>query len=196
MVSEYGPWYFCEICRRQCHYEFNTVFQKSCIVFCAKPKEVYPIKLISLRQISVSIVLKYINNSVSINKQDQGVDDCHTFFFFYRKYLNLLYRSIGAMIHVHQPLSPDGVHPQKSSSLRLLVLCLVRPDLFVIYYCLFIFSKDSFVSVAPLTNATRAFSTCWFVRPLQFVVRRKLNKSLACVSSTQLLSLSRWKLSE
>ena len=34
-------------------------------VFFAKPKEVDPIKLISLRQISVSIALKYIiNNSV------------------------------------------------------------------------------------------------------------------------------------
>ena len=40
-------------------------FEKSCIVFSAKPKEVDPIKPISLRQISVSIALKYIiNNSV------------------------------------------------------------------------------------------------------------------------------------
>ena len=39
---------------------------------------------------------------------------------------------------IHQPLSPDRVHPQISSSLRLLVLRLVRPDLFVRYYCLFI----------------------------------------------------------
>ena len=45
---------------RQCLYEFNRVFWKSCIVFCAKPKEVDPIKLISLRQTSVSIALKYI----------------------------------------------------------------------------------------------------------------------------------------
>ena len=30
---------------------------------------------------------------------------------------------------IHQPLSPDGVHPQINSSLRLLGLCLVRPDL-------------------------------------------------------------------
>ena len=34
---------------------------------------------------------------------------------------------------MHQPFSPDGVHPQISSSLRLIVLA--------IYYCLFIFSK-------------------------------------------------------
>ena len=34
-------------------------------VFCAKPKEIDPIKLIFLRQIRVSITLKYmINNSV------------------------------------------------------------------------------------------------------------------------------------
>ena len=37
--------HFCGIGRRQCHYEFNMVFRKSCNVFCAKPKEVDPIKL-------------------------------------------------------------------------------------------------------------------------------------------------------
>ena len=58
---------------------------------------------------------------------------------------------------IHQPLSPDGVHPQITSSLRLLVFCLVRPDLFVIYYCLFIISKNSLLSLTPLTNATPAF---------------------------------------
>ena len=57
--------YFCGICQRQCHFEFNTVFWKSCIIFCAKPNEVDPNKLISLRQVSLSIALKYIiNNSV------------------------------------------------------------------------------------------------------------------------------------
>ena len=42
-------------------------FENHVSYFCAKPKEVRvdPIKLISLRQISVSIALKYIiNNSV------------------------------------------------------------------------------------------------------------------------------------
>ena len=43
---------------------------------------------------------------------------------------------------IHQPLSPDGVHPQIISSLRLLVLCLFRPEWFVINYCLFIFFKE------------------------------------------------------
>ena len=56
-------------------------------------------------------------------------------------------------------LSPDGVHPQISSSLGLLVLCLVRPDLFIIHY--FFFPKNLFLSSAPLTNATPAFSTLW-----------------------------------
>ena len=51
--------------------------------------------------------------------------------------LTTLYRSIGAMIH--QSLSPDRVHPQISPSLRLLVRCLVRQDLFVIYYSLVIY---------------------------------------------------------
>ena len=64
---------------------------------------------------------------------------------------------IVAMIQQH--LSPDAVHPQISSSLRFLVLCLVRPDLFLINCCLFIFSKNSFLSLDPLTNATPAFST-------------------------------------
>ena len=62
---------------------------------------------------------------------------------------------------IHQPLSPDGVHPEISSSPRLLVLSFVRPDLLVINYCLFICSKNSFLSLAPLTIATPAFSTLW-----------------------------------
>ena len=59
---------------------------------------------------------------------------------------------------IHQPLSPDGVRPQISSSLRLFVLCTVRQDMFVIHYCFFFWSKNSFLSLAPLTNATPAFS--------------------------------------
>ena len=55
-------------------------------------------------------------------------------------FIVVLYRSTDAMIH--QPLSPDRVHPQISSFLTLLVLCLIRPDLFVIYYNLFIFLKE------------------------------------------------------
>ena len=35
---------FCGICRRQGHYEFQKVFQKSFEVFCAKAKKVNPIK--------------------------------------------------------------------------------------------------------------------------------------------------------
>ena len=54
---------FVAFVERQCHYDFNTVFWKSCIVFCAKPKEVDSIKRISLRQTSVSIALKYIFNN-------------------------------------------------------------------------------------------------------------------------------------
>ena len=39
-------------------------FEKSCIGFCAKPKEIDPIELIPLQQISGPIALKYrINNS-------------------------------------------------------------------------------------------------------------------------------------
>ena len=64
--------------------------------------------------------------------------------------------NVGAMINQH--LSPDGIYPQISSSLKLLVLCLVRRDYFVIYQCLFNFSENSFLSLCPLTNATQAFS--------------------------------------
>ena len=64
-INLFESHYNCGICRRQCHYEFNTVFWKSCVVICAKPRKVDPITLISLRQISLWIALKYIiNNSV------------------------------------------------------------------------------------------------------------------------------------
>ena len=59
------------------------------------------------------------------NKQNQGVDDCNTF-YFHRKYLLPLYRSIGAMIL-------DRVHPKISLSRTLLVICLVRLNLFIIH---------------------------------------------------------------
>ena len=52
---------------------------------------------------------------------------------------------------------------QINLSLRLLVLCLFRPDLIVTHYRLFLFSKNSFLSLAPLTNVTPAFSTLWFL---------------------------------
>ena len=55
---------------------------------------------------------------------------------------------------IHQPLSPDGVHPQISSSLRLLGL--VRPDLFVINYFLFVFFKELISFIGYLDNATHA----------------------------------------
>ena len=55
------------------HYEFNTVFRKSCIVFCAKPKEVDPIKLIShYDKKSVSITLKYIINNSVLKQTESG----------------------------------------------------------------------------------------------------------------------------
>ena len=76
---------------------------------------------------------------------------------------------------IHQSLSPNGVHLQISSSMRLLVLCLVRPDLFVIYYCLLIFSKNSFLSLAPLTNATLA---CQSVSRVSVVVRKSVGLAI------------------
>ena len=71
-----------------------------------------------------------------------------TFSFFIE---NTYSHYIGAMIH--QPSLPDAVHPQIRSSMRFLVLYLVRPNLFIRNYCLFLFSKNSFLSLAPFTNA-------------------------------------------
>ena len=60
-------------------------------------------------------------------------------------------------------LPPDGVHPQISSFLRVLVLCLIYPDLFVKHYCLCICPENSLLSLTRLTNATPAFSTFLFL---------------------------------
>ena len=58
------------------------------------------------------------------------------------------------------------VIPQISSSLRLLVLCLFACTCSsYISDCLF-FSKNLFLSSAPLTNATPAFSMLWFFKLL------------------------------
>ena len=66
---------------RQCHYEFNTVFWKSCIVFCSKPKEVDPPKIISLQQKSVSIALTYIINNCVLKLTESGHQWLRHFFF-------------------------------------------------------------------------------------------------------------------
>ena len=84
---------------------------------------------------------------------------------------------------IHQPLSPDGVRLQISSSLRLLVLCHVCPYLFVIYYCLFIFSKNSFLSLAPSTNATPAFSTLWLSNSILLQTEPRKNFNIYFVES-------------
>ena len=49
-------------------------------------------------------------------------------------------RSIGAVTHTIF-LLPDHVHPKTSPSPSLLVLWLLCPDFFVIYYCLLFFPK-------------------------------------------------------
>ena len=55
-------------------------------------------------------------------------------------------------------LPPDRGHPKASSFLRLLVLCLVGTCSKRITV-LFIFSKNTLLSLAPFTNAPPAFST-------------------------------------
>ena len=96
-------YYFYGICQRQCHYEFITVFWKSWIVFCAKPKEVDPIKLISLWQISVSIALKYIINNKIRKETETRHRWLQHFLLSLKISVTTIYRSIGAMIH--QPLA-------------------------------------------------------------------------------------------
>ena len=71
-------------------------------------------------------------------------------------------------------LSPDWVRPQINLSLRLLVLCLFHLDLLVTHYCLFIFSMNSFLSLAPSTNATPAFSTLLFFWTLSQMINFRL----------------------
>ena len=83
---------------------------------------------------------------------------------------------------IHQSLSPHGVHPQISSSLRLLDLCLVRSDLFVIYYCLFILLRThSFID--PLdkchTSVFNALIFCFCLGRLRPLTCRKLANSIA-----------------
>ena len=68
-------------------------------------------------------------------------------------------------------LSPDGVHAHISLSLRLLVLCLVGPALFLIYITVYFFKELISFIQAPLTNATPAFSTLWY--HLVFHFKRK-----------------------
>ena len=141
-----------------------SILWKSCIVFCAKPKEVDPIELISLRQMSASVALKYIINNGVLKYTESGSSMIATPFFdknIYNRYIVRLAQWYTKL------LSPDGVHPQINSSLWLLVLYLVRPDLFVIHYCLFIFTKNSFLSLALMRNATPAFTTLWLSKALE-----------------------------
>ena len=80
---------------------------------------------------------------------------------------------------IHQPLSPDEVHSQISSSLRLLVLCLIP-------------SKNSYRSSASLTNATLVFSTLWLKTHPDFAIvyfvgrREQLNQATSYIDASYL----------
>ena len=74
--------YFYDICQRQCHYEFNMAFCKSCIVFCAKPKEVDPTKLIfSMTNNCFDCTQIYNLHQLLRYEQNQGIVDWNAFFF-------------------------------------------------------------------------------------------------------------------
>ena len=104
-----------------------------------------------------------------------------TFSFFIESIYNCyLYCFMGAIIH--QPLSHNGFHPQISLSLRLLVLCHVLPDLFVVYYCLLIFLKNTFLSLVPLTNATPAFLRFdFFFKIMRTPWKKQKNTKINCL---------------
>ena len=157
--------HFCGICRRQCHYEFNRSFPKSCIVFCTKPKEVDPIKLISLRQISVSIALKYVINNSVLKRIRSSMMASLSFFIeiIFNHYIILLAQRYTNF------LSPERVHLHISLSLRWLVLCLTRTAFFVIYYCLFIFFKELISSIGSLDKChTSVFNALIIFQFLMF----------------------------
>ena len=84
---------------------------------------------------------------------------------------------------IHQPLAPDGVHPQISSSLRLLVLCLVRPDLFVIYYCFFYFFEELISFIGSLDKwHTSVFNALIFIGSLDKCHTSVFNALIKCAS--------------
>ena len=153
---------FCGICRRQCHYEFNTVFWKSCIVFCARPKEADPIKLISPRQISVSIALKYIiNNSMKINRIRASMTETLSFFIdnFYNRFIVLL-AQIYTNFVTWGSSSPNQFVPEIVSLLPCLSGLVRRILLFVYFF------KERISFIGSLDKChTRVFNTliqlCW-----------------------------------
>ena len=59
-------------------------------------------------------------------------------------------------------LSPDGDHPNISLSLRLLVVCLVCTDLFVIHYCLQFFFKELISFIGSLTIGSQTSVLIYF----------------------------------
>ena len=84
---------------------------------------------------------------------------------------------------IHNFLPGEGVHPQINSFLRLLVLCLVRPDFFVIHYFLF-FQITHFFHWLPWQMPHQRFQrfNCKIVRALFCVDSWIHNLSFSCLS--------------
>ena len=147
--------------RRQCHYAFNTVFWKPCMVFCTKLKELDSIKLkFFLWQKSVLITLKYIINNGVLKHRS----------YEYSSFVleNIYNRNSIPLAHSYiQPLSPSRVHTKISSCLSFfffffVLWCssrLIRHILLFVY--IYFFVKSSIPYMAPLTSATPALSTLW-----------------------------------
>ena len=136
---------FCGICPRQCHYKFNTVYWKSCIVFCAKQKEVDR-KKTHFSMTNKSFDSTQLYNYIIYNWQQHiKINRIRTSMIATLSFLieNIYNRNNVPLVQWYTILmSPEGVCPKVSPSLRLLVLCHFRLELFVIYYCLFIFFKE------------------------------------------------------
>ena len=109
--------------------------------FWAKPKELDPVKLVSLRQTRVSIALKYIINNNVLNRIRASMIATLSFFIenIHNRYIVLLAQWYTNL------LLPDAVHPQISSSLRLLV------------FALFVKTRSSYITICLLFQRTHFF---------------------------------------
>ena len=132
-------------------------FWKSCIAFCAKPKEVDLIKLISLLQISVSIGLKYMINNSALKKKTESLMIATLFL------QKISLTAISFYCHNDTPTchltssSPNQFIPE----IVIYLPCssgLVRHILLFVY-----FFKECILSLVSFTNATPAFSTLWLL---------------------------------
>ena len=136
-------------------------------------QEVDPKKLNFLRQISVSVAFKYIiNNRVSASM-------IATLFFL------LLKISIAAISFYWCDDTTTFCNltkfiPKLSSSLRFLVLCVIRPYLFVIHYCLFTFFKELISFIGSLDKCPTSVFNALIVSDVHLLQNFMFIRQLIC----------------